>query len=410
MNKLADYLKNIGPGAMVTAAFIGPGTLMTCIKAGADDGFSLLWVILLSTIFLIFIQEMAARLGVITQKGLGENIYEKIRHPLLRALSISLIISAILLGNTAFEVGNITGCAIGITMVNSDWAVSGVIPVISVIAICFIVTGNYRKIERILVGTVFIMSLLFLLLSLSFCDDYDGIMTGLLHPSLGKNGGMTVMGLVGTTIGPYSIFLHASAASQKWHNREDYKKSQIETILSICLGGLISMCIVIVSATCLHKNGISINSISDFALASASIWGDRYNWVMGIGLFLAGFSSVITAALGASFAIRGVLGRSENLQNRQFKILCLCIIFCGAIIAVSFAQNAIALILLAQALNALLLPLVIMFTIYCMYKEIGVGRHYIFNYIGVGLTFILTLGMSCYNLANFIHSIWFVTE
>lgn len=410
MSKFTDAFKNIGPGAMVTAAFIGPGTITTCIKTGADDGFSLLWVVLFSTISLVFIQEMAARLGVITQKGLGENIREKMTNPLLKWFSVILVVCAILLGNTAFEVGNITGSAIGITMIVPDGNVSLLIPAISFIAMLFIITGSYRKIESFLVGVVFMMALLFLFLSLWFCDDYEGIVEGLLHPSLGKHGWMTVMGLTGTTIGPYSLFLHASAASQKWHTKEDYRKSKMETILSICLGGLISMCIVIVSAACLHDKAMSIDSVSDFALASSSIWGSYFNWIMGVGLFLAGFSSVITAALGASFAIRGVMGYSDNPHVWPFKLLCLGVILGGAIIAIYFSRNAISLILLAQVLNALLLPLVIILVLYCMYKETGRARFYTVNYVLVGLAFLLTLCMGCYNVGNFIRSVGFITE
>ena len=109
----------LGPGVLVSAAFIGPGTVTVCTLAGVNFQYALLWALLLSIISCIILQEMAARLGIISQKGLSECIRDEIKNPILRSLSIILIFAAIVIGNAAYEAGNISGAVLGITSIVS---------------------------------------------------------------------------------------------------------------------------------------------------------------------------------------------------------------------------------------------------------------------------------------------------
>jgi NRAMP (natural resistance-associated macrophage protein)-like metal ion transporter len=106
---IKNIFKNIGPGTLVAAAFIGPGTVTLCTLAGVNFGFNLLWAMLLSIIATIVLQEMAARLGIISQKGLSEVIREEIKKPFLRKGITILILSAVVVGNASYEAGNISG-------------------------------------------------------------------------------------------------------------------------------------------------------------------------------------------------------------------------------------------------------------------------------------------------------------
>ena len=106
--------KYFGPSTLVTAAFIGPGTLTVCTLSGASFGYTLLWVLLFATIATIILQEMTARLGLITQKGLGEAIRSQIENSLARSVAVLLIFTAIIVGNAAYEAGNISGAVLGI--------------------------------------------------------------------------------------------------------------------------------------------------------------------------------------------------------------------------------------------------------------------------------------------------------
>ncbi|WP_367173988.1 NRAMP family divalent metal transporter [uncultured Clostridium sp.] len=139
----------MGPGDLIAAGFIGPGTITTCTKSGASSGYTLLWAMLFSTVATIIFQEMAARLGIVTGKGLGENIREKISNKALKALAVGIVIVAIFVGNIAYETGNLVGGSMGISTLipqvpNTIWA-----PLLGVIAFALLWSGSYKKIEKI---------------------------------------------------------------------------------------------------------------------------------------------------------------------------------------------------------------------------------------------------------------------
>ena len=144
-SKFKERLKNIGPGDLIAAGFIGPGTITTCTKSGASSGYTLLWAMLFSTVATIIFQEMAARLGIVTGKGLGENIREKISNKALKALAVGIVIVAIFVGNIAYETGNLVGGSMGISTLipqvpNTIWA-----PLLGVIAFALLWSGSYKK-------------------------------------------------------------------------------------------------------------------------------------------------------------------------------------------------------------------------------------------------------------------------
>jgi len=148
---IKKWFKNIGPGTLVTAAFIGPGTVTLCTLAGVNFGFNLLWAMLLSIIATIVLQEMSARLGIISQKGLSEVIREEIKTPFLKQCIIILILSAIVIGNASYEAGNISGGILGLetifgklTLEIGKISVNVMSLLIGVIAFVLLYIGNYN--------------------------------------------------------------------------------------------------------------------------------------------------------------------------------------------------------------------------------------------------------------------------
>ena len=138
-----------GPSTLITAAFIGPGTLTVCTISGAGYGYTLLWVLLFATLATIILQEMAARLGLITKKGLGEAIRSEISSPLLRWISVALVFLAIIIGNAAYEAGNISGAVLGM---NGFFGSSNLWPLlIGAIACLILMIGKFKWVERILI-------------------------------------------------------------------------------------------------------------------------------------------------------------------------------------------------------------------------------------------------------------------
>lgn len=408
MKKFVERLKNIGPGALVAAAFIGPGTVTTCTKSGASAGYTLLWAMLFSTIATIVFQEMTARLGIVTKKGLGENIRDRIKNSVLKIIAIVIVIVAIFVGNCAYETGNITGGILGIQAVMPSLNTAVIVVIVSALAALLLWSGNYKRIEKFLTALVILMSVVFLATAIASSPGWGAVLKGLFVPSMGENDLMTIVGLIGTTVVPYNLFLHASSSSERWKsgNKEDIVNARIDTIISIGLGGLVSMAIIVAAAANLYGTDTVISNGADMALAVEPILGSWAKWFIAIGLLAAGFSSAITAPLAAAFATTGALGMKKDMKSGKFRVIWLFVIIIGAVMAITFGASPTELILVAQAANAIILPLIAFFVIYCVNsKSMGEYKNGVFSNV-LGVVIIIVCCFICYrNFSSFLTSL-----
>lgn len=362
-------LKEVGPGAVVAAAFIGPGTVTSCSLSGANYGYALLWAILFSTISVIIMQSMASRLGIVTGKGLGEALRDKYTGKAGRIILAVLVIAAVFVGNVAYETGNVSGAALGIQAVNADWIGNNTVKivlalVIGVLAFVLLFSGSHKYIEKILTGLVVIMGVLFLVCAIAVKPDWLAVLKGLFVPTAPEsNGGtpawMTIAALMGTTVVPYNIYLHASSSAKKWNNpEEDIKTSNLDSILAIGLGGVISLAIIVCAAACKARiPEFTIANGGDMARSLEPLLGSWATIIFGIGLFAAGFSSAITAPLAAAYASSGILGWGEDMKKLRFKAIWFVVLAFGIVATCTLGASPQEIILFAQAANAILLPI-----------------------------------------------------
>lgn len=356
------------PGALVTAAFIGPGTITTCIKAGYTGSYSLVSIMIVATVIAIFIQYYAAKLGIITQKSLSQNVSISFASPFMRFTSRLLIITAIFIGNCAFEAGNITGGALGIKMLISS---NTIMPYVLLIGFCSMLLLWYGKvnwIQNILKYMVLLMVFCFMIATIIIKPNTRDILTELLKIDFNENI-LLIGALVGTTVGPYNIFLHSKTAQQRWHSPLDMKEMLLDTIISIGLGGIISCCIIVVSATVSKSYSIQELSISNFSQVLAAPLGFWGNKIFLVGLFAAGFSSAITAPYAAAYTVAELFENNVTEQNALFRIIWFVVVAVGTVIALAMGSSPTLLILVAQYTNALILPLIILFLVYCINKQ-----------------------------------------
>ena len=190
---IKNCLKNIGPGTLVAAAFIGPGTVTLCTIAGVEYGFSLLWAMVLSILATIVLQETAARLGVVSQKGLSEVIRSEIKNPTMNKVLIFLILSAIVIGNASYEAGNISGGILGLETILGELRVdlgsydlNILTLLVGIGAFILLYIGSYKFLERVLIVLVLLMSLSFLITSIVTQPDVLNILRGVLILNLPK--------------------------------------------------------------------------------------------------------------------------------------------------------------------------------------------------------------------------------
>lgn len=372
------FLKNIGPGPLVAAAFIGPGTVTVCTLAGVNFGYTLLWAMVLSIIATIVLQEMAARLGVVSQKGLSEIIRSEIKNPTLRLFAIILILSAIVVGNAAYEAGNISGGALGMqtlfgdpVIAVGDLSLNVLSLVIGALAFVLLYIGNYKILEKALVFLVVLMSLAFLTTAIITKPNVVDIVKSIIVPKFPEGSILTVIGLIGTTVVPYNLFLHASLAKTKWHNKSDLGFARKDTILAVVLGGVVSMCIMI-SASAIPFQDIS--NVSDLAKGLEPLFGVYAKYFLAVGLFAAGITSAITAPLAAAFVASGCLGWNINLKSTKFRAVWMFILGLGVVFS-SIGFKSIEIIKFAQVANGLLLPIIAGFLLWVMNKASVLGSY-----------------------------------
>ena len=375
---MKKWFDNIGPGPLVAAAFIGPGTVTLCSIAGLDYGFSLLWALVLSVFATIVLQEMSARLGIISKKGLSEVIRNEIHNPVLKKVIITLILSAIVIGNAAYEAGNISGGVLGLEAVFGENIINlydlNIKPysiLLGAIAFALLYVGNYKIIERSLIFLVIIMSVSFIATAIITRPDLMDLLHGLLIPKFPKGSILIVIGLIGTTVVPYNLFLHASLVKEKWHNESDLKFARNDTVIAIALGGIVSMCIVISAASLQIE---SINNAADLAKGIEPLFGASSKYILAIGLFSAGITSAITAPLAASYVAAGCLGGSISLKSKKFRFVWMLILLAG-VISSSLGIKYIEIIKFAQITNGILLPIIAGFLIWIVNKESVLGKY-----------------------------------
>jgi len=363
--------KKLGPGVLVAAAFIGPGTVTACTLAGVNFGFSLLWAMLLSIIATYVLQEMSARLGIITQKGLADVIKQELSNPWIRNSVITLIFSAIIIGNASYEAGNIGGATLGMEAL-FGLSYSKLYPVIlGLAAFLLLFFGNYKALEKVFIFLVLIMSLSFVMTAVLTQPNLWELVKGLFVPSIPENGILTIIALVGTTVVPYNLFLHAALVSEKWKSEKDLKLAKRDTLVSILLGGLVSISIIISAAAI---KSTEVNNVLDMAKALEPLYGSAALYFMGIGLLAAGITSAITAPLAAAYVANSCFGWKAEFKDAKFRAIWILILVLG-VVFLSFGIKPIEIIKFAQITNGLLLPIIAIFLLWVV-NRVGVMGKY----------------------------------
>ncbi len=386
---IKKWFKNIGPGTLVTAAFIGPGTVTLCTLAGVHFGMNLLWAMLLSIVATIVLQEMAARLGIISQKGLSEIIREEIKQPFFRQCITILILAAIVIGNASYEAGNVSGGILGLETIFGNWSVAIgessvnlMSFVIGTIAFVLLYIGNYKFLEKALVTLVLLMSASFVLTALVTKPNIFELLKGLFIPAFPEKSLWTIIGLIGTTVVPYNLFLHASLVKERWRDAKDLSFAKKDTIVSIALGGLVSMAIIISAAAIPTKN---IQNVADLAQSLVPLYGEFAKYFLALGLFAAGITSAITAPLAAAYVTKGSLGWKVGLKSKKFRAVWMFILLVGVVFS-SIGLKPIEIIKFAQVANGLLLPIIAGILLWIMNKKEVLGKYSnskIQNYLGL---------------------------
>lgn len=334
---------------MIAAAFIGPGTVTTAASAGASYGFDLIWVLVLSTIACIVLQVNVTKISIQTGKTVGEQLLDKFEK--LKFIPIVLGFS-IVFGCATYQAGNLLGATLGINLliaIEQRWILS----IIVILASIMLWFGSIQLVVRILGLIVAVMGFTFIFIALSIEVNLSELLTSSIVPVIPVDSEILVMGLIGTTIVPYNLFLGSGLSIGKSLNT-----SIFGLIVAISFGGLISIA-TLVSAT-LVVPPFSFEGLSSELVQKLGSWA---KYLLAIGLFSAGFTSAMTAPLAAIFTARSVFPKNRKLADKKsfhYKSLWIIVMVTGLLFGF-LDIRPIPAIILAQATNGIILPLIAIF-------------------------------------------------
>ncbi len=381
-----------GPGFLVTAAFVGPGTLTTASVAGATSGFVLVWALLFSIVTTLVLQVMAARLGLVSRLGLSEALRAQCAQPWVRRMLMGLVVVAIGVGNAAYEAGNIIGAALGAAAL-LPLGQAPLVLLVSLLAAGLLYSGRYQLLERVLIVLVALMGGVFLASVLVAPPSPDLLRS---VPDGAEPFGLTAVALIGTTVVPYNLFLHASAVQARWAETVPLttalREARRDALVSIGFGGLVTLAVLSTAAVALLGADVEV-SAATMARQLEPVLGPFAGLCFALGLLAAGLTSAITAPLAAAWAVCGALGWRTELRAPAFRTVWATVLLFGAGTAL-LQTRPVGVIVLAQAANALLLPIVAGALLWIMNREAVLGAERngpLANLLGGGVLLVVVL-------------------
>lgn len=369
MNTFKSRLLNVLFWSVVSAAFIGPGTVTTATKAGAYFQFDLLWALVFSTFACLLLQEASARITINSGLNLGQAIAKQFEGKSSKTLVLFLVVGAIILGSAAYETGNILGSIAGLSLV---FNIPQKILVLAIGTLAFLALRftSIQTIARIMGGIVFFMGLAFITTAIQLNPPITAILKGSFIPTIPstEGAGLLILGIIGTTVVPYDLFLGSGVLNKK----QAISDMRFGLSVAIILGGVISMAIMTVGT-------IITSEFTYEALAQALTReiGPYAVYIFGFGMFAAGFSSAITAPLASAITAQSLFEEKSKekwrTQGLYFKLVYLGVLIVGLVFGLAEVKPIPA-IILAQALNGLILPFISIFLIYVINDPVLMGE------------------------------------
>jgi Mn2+/Fe2+ NRAMP family transporter len=346
--------------SVIAAAFLGPGTVTTAASAGAAHGLVLLWALVFSTVATLVLQEASARLAVVSGDDLARALRRRAAGGgrggvgVRGALVLLLVVGAVVVGCAAYEAGNILGGVAGLALA-APLPAPVLTLAVGAVAVLLLLSGNPRTVARLLAATVAVMGVAFLATAARLAPAAGELVAGSLVPALPGGSALLVLGLVGTTVVPYNLFLGSGVAAG-----QSLPELRFGLTVAVGLGGLISMGVLVV--------GTAVDGPFSFEALAAVLAGRLGPWAADLfaaGLAAAGLSSAVTAPLAAAITAAGLFGddeRPERWAPRSWRFRAVW----GGVLATGLAfglagVQPVPVILLAQAFNGVLLPWVAVF-------------------------------------------------
>jgi len=351
-----DVFKYIGPGLLVTVGFIDPGNWASNFAAGSEFGYTLLWVITLSTIMLIILQHNVAHLGIVTGLCLSEAATKYAPKWISKPILASAVLASI-----STSLAEILGGAIALQMLFG-------IPIIwgSILTVAFVLillfTNSYKKIERYIIGFVSIIGLSFIYEIFLVKIDWPAAAQGWVVPSFPEGSMLIIMSVLGAVVMPHNLFLHSEVIQSKEYNKKDEKAKEdrlkyefTDTLFSMIVGWAINSAMILLAAATFHKNGIHVDELEQAKVLLEPLLGNSAGVVFAFALLMAGLSSTLTSGMAAGSIFSGIYNKPYDIKNIYSQVG-ISISIGIALIIIFFLPNTFQGLIVSQMILSIQLP------------------------------------------------------
>jgi manganese transport protein len=314
------FLRFLGPGFLVTVGFIDPGNWATNIEGGSKFGYELLWVITLSTIILIVIQNMAAKLGIATGKSLAVNIKEGFSPLVAGGVGITVVLACV-----ATDVAELLGGAIGFALLLGTPLWLGALITIF-LEVFLIVSQRYHRLEVIIISFLGIIALCYAIEVIIVKPNWVQLLPSIVVPRINNSSIYIAMGILGAVVMPHNIFLHSNVIhSRKWGISEKEKLSllryeKIDTSTAMILGWIVNSAMIIVAAAVFARHHAVVTSIEQASATLAPLAGPLASLLFSVALVFSGVGSSITSSMAEVNVVTGFLGKPEDPRTLLYKV------------------------------------------------------------------------------------------
>jgi manganese transport protein len=370
-----DIFKYIGPGLLVTIGFIDPGNWAANIASGSEFGYTLLWIISLSTIMLIVLQHNVAHLGIATGLCLSEAAMIYLRPWISRS-----VLSFAVLASVATSLAEILGGAIALNMLFDIPVKIGSLLVTLFVSI-MLFSNSYRKIEKWIIGFVSIIGLSFLYEL--FLVKIDWVQAGIswVKPSFPDGSILLIMSVMGAVIMPHNLFLHSEIIQSRQWNLEDDKiiRKQLkyefaDTLFSMIVGWAINSSMILLAAATFFNTGTKVTELQQANRLLEPLLGSNATIIFAVALLLAGIASTITSGMAGGSIVSGMYKEPYNIEDNHSRIGVL-ISLVTALIIIFFINNPFRGLILSQVFLSIQLPFTVAVQVYLTSSKKVMGKY-----------------------------------
>jgi manganese transport protein len=370
-----DILQYIGPGLLVTVGFIDPGNWAANIATGSGYGYTLLWIVSLSTIMLIILQHNVAHLGIATGLCLAEAATIYI-HPKISKGVLSFAV----LASVSTSLAEILGASIALNMLFDIPIKMGAI-LVTLFVIIMLLSNSYRKIEKWIIGFVSIIGISFLYEL--FLVDVDWVTAGIswVKPSIPEGSMLLLMSVLGAVVMPHNLFLHSEVIQSRQWNLQDDKiiKKQLkfefaDTLFSMIIGWAINSAMIILAAATFFKNGMKVDELQQAEKLLEPLLGTNASVIFAVALLFAGIASSITSGMAGGSIVAGMYKEAYDVRDNHSRIGVL-VSLIGALILIFFIDNPFKGLILSQVFLGIQLPFTVAIQIYLTSSKKVMGKY-----------------------------------